>query len=59
MQHANERAGYLHAVLEETEVLQQNRPTCYLKKLRPAKEGLRKVKELEVERIRITKVIRI
>lgn len=40
-------------------MLQQNRLTCYLKKLRPAKEGLRKVKELEVERIRITKVIRI
>lgn len=40
-------------------MLQQNAPTCYLKKLRPAKEGLRKVKESEVERIRIIKVIKI
>lgn len=39
-------------------MLEQNRPTCYLK-LRPAKEGLKKAKESEVERIRIIKVIRI
>lgn len=39
-------------------MLKQNRLTCYLKELLSAKEGLRKVKELEIGRIRITQIIR-
>ena len=40
-------------------MLEQNRLTCYLKELTPAKEEVRKVKELEVGRIRITEITRI
>lgn len=46
-------------MLEETEVLEQNGLACCLKELMPAKEGLREVRELEAQRIRIAEVIRI
>jgi len=46
-------------VLEETEVLEQNGLACYPTELMPAKEGLREVKELEVQRMRIAEVTRI
>lgn len=40
-------------------MLGQNRLTCYPKELTPAKEGLRKVKALDVGRIRSIEVVRI
>lgn len=43
----------IFVLLEEIEVLEGNKLTCYLKELIPAKEGLRKVKVLEIGMLRI------